>query len=143
MNRVRASLMTVGLVIGFAACGDDGPDNADDSVTDGEASISFAAPADGDTVSSPVTVEMEASGVTIEEAGELHEGAGHFHVMVDTECVAEGEVIPEDESHIHYGDASTETEIELEPGEHTLCLQIGDGAHTATNLTDEITVTVE
>ncbi|WP_114594048.1 DUF4399 domain-containing protein [Euzebya pacifica] len=40
-------------------------------------------------------------------------------------------------------DGSTSAELELEPGEHTLCLQDGDGEHTALDLTDEITVTVE
>lgn len=30
----------------------------------------------------------------------------------------------------------------LEPGEHSLCLQTGDGVHTALDLTDEISITV-
>lgn len=30
----------------------------------------------------------------------------------------------------------------LEPGEHTLCLQAGNGAHEAPDLTDEVAITV-
>ena len=33
--------------------------------------------------------------------------------------------------------------LDLAPGEHTLCLQVGDGAHTALDLTSEITVNVD
>jgi hypothetical protein len=36
----------------------------------------------------------------------------------------------------------SETELTLPAGEHTLCLQAGDGEHTALALTDEITITV-
>jgi len=108
-----------------------------------EPTVSFASPEDGATVSSPVPVEMSAESLEIAEAGEVVEGEGHFHVMVDTECVETGETIPEDEQHLHFGDASTSTELDLEPGEHNLCLQAGDGSHAALGATDEISVTVE
>lgn len=121
---------SVVFLLAFVACGGD------------EGSVSFAEPSDGDAVSSPVQVEMQADNFIIEEAGEVRENAGHFHVVVDAGCVSEGETIPEDDSHIHFGDASTSGEVELEPGEHDLCLQVGDGEHTALDLTDEITVEV-
>jgi hypothetical protein len=130
-HRSAAVLAVAALVL--AACG-----------SDDDASVAFASPSDGDTVGSPVPVEMEAEGVTVEpsDAG-VNEGAGHFHVLIDAECVAEGEVIPNDDDHRHFGDGATSTELELEPGEHRLCLQFADGAHVATALTDEITVSVE
>ena len=136
------------LLVALAACGgDDAGDAASggDAASNGEgaASVSFAEPDDGATVDSPVHVEFEAEGIEIEEAGAVNEGAGHFHVMVDTPCVGEGETIPNDDAHLHFGDASEEAELELEPGEHTLCLQVGDGAHNALSPTDEITITVE
>ena len=104
--------------------------------------MTIASPEDGATVQSPFTVGMEAEGLTIEPAGEARDGAGHFHLMVDTDCVAPGQVIPEDEGHLHYGDGATEAELNLSAGEHSLCLQAGDGAHTALGLTDEVTITV-
>ena len=59
------------------------------------------------------------------------EGAGHFHILVDTDFIPAGQVIPTDEQHLHYGKGQTEISLELEPGEHTLRLQFADGAHTA------------
>ncbi|WP_254535074.1 DUF4399 domain-containing protein [Halomarina litorea] len=107
------------------------------------ASVAFVEPEDGATVTSPVQVEMQAEGFTVEPAGEVNENAGHFHVMVDAEAVPQGEVIPNDEQHIHFGDGSTTASLELEPGEHTLVLQPGNGAHEAYDVTDGITITVE
>lgn len=108
----------------------------------GGASVSIASPEDGATVESPVSVSMEANGFSIEPAGSVREGAGHFHLMVDASCLAAGQVIPEDAEHLHFGDGATETEVDLPAGEHTLCLQAGDGAHTALPLTDRVTITV-
>lgn len=108
-----------------------------------DASVSFVSPEDGATVTSPVTVEAQAEGVTIEAAGSVNEGAGHLHVVIDEGCVPAGEVIPTGDAFVHLGDGSTTTELELESGEHELCLQLGDGAHVATDVTETITVTVE
>ncbi|MEM7034632.1 MAG: DUF4399 domain-containing protein [Chloroflexota bacterium] len=109
----------------------------------GEAQVAIVEPADGATVSGPFTVVMSAENFVIEEAGEINEGAGHFHIMVNTDCVAVGEVIPSDDSHLHYGKAQTEAELELPAGDYTLCLQAADGAHRALDLTHVINVTVE
>lgn len=108
----------------------------------GGTSVSIASPEDGATVESPFQVQMESDGFTVEPAGQVREGAGHLHLMVDADCVATGETIPEEEGHLHFGDGSTETELDLPAGEYTLCLQAGDGAHTALDLTDQITITV-
>ncbi|MGH9182383.1 MAG: DUF4399 domain-containing protein [Acidimicrobiales bacterium] len=139
MDRYPRTLLALAVVVALvaAACGDDGDE------TGAEARVSFASPTDGGEVTSPVQVEMVAEGLTIEPAGRARDGAGHFHVMVDRGCVEPGETIPSDvEGYIHYGKAQTEADLELGPGEHTLCLQAGDGQHTALDLTDEITVEV-
>jgi len=135
-------LLTVilGGIIILSACG--GNRNSAQEV-DTSPVVRFITPADGATVSSPVTVRMNAINFTIEEAGEVRENAGHFHVMVNQECVTEGEIIPGTEGYNHYGKAQLETELELEPGEYKLCLQVGDGLHAATTLIDEISITVE
>ncbi|MGH8897457.1 MAG: DUF4399 domain-containing protein [Egibacteraceae bacterium] len=104
--------------------------------------VDFAEPQNGATVSSPVTVKMKAEGITIEPAGVVRPGAGHFHVMIDTPCPAAGQVIPADDTHKHYGKGQTEATLELTPGQHTLCLQAADGAHTALAPTKTITITV-
>jgi len=108
-----------------------------------DASVSFAVPTDGaELTSTSVQWAATAEGVTIEPAGEVTEGAGHYHVMVDTDPVTPGEVIPSDDAHIHYGSGQTDGVLALEPGEHTLHLQVADGEHRAMGLTDTVDVTV-
>lgn len=109
-----------------------------------EADVSFAAPEDGATVGSPVPVEFEASeNLQVEEAGQLSQTGGHFHVMVDAEAVEVGEEIPDNDAHRHFGDGAVEADLELAPGEYDLVLQMGDGEHLALPATDGISVTVE
>ena len=109
-----------------------------------DASVSFAVPTDGaGLTSTSVQWAATAEGVTIEAAGEVTEGAGHYHVMVDTGPVTPGEVIPSDDAHIHYGTGQTDGVLALEPGEHTLHLQVADGAHRVMGLTDTVEVTAE
>ncbi len=51
-------------------------------------------PQNGAVVSPTFAVEMAAQGLTIEPAGEIHEDAGHFHILVNTDFVAPGELVP-------------------------------------------------
>ena len=85
---------------------------------------------------------MVAQGITIEEAGEVKDGAGHFHVIADAGCVDAGDAITKDADHVHFGKGQTSGTIYLEPGRHELCLQVGDGVHTALDITDTVKVTV-
>ena len=136
--RVGATVALVALLAATAAGCEDGGATAGDT----DASVVFASPADGDHIAGSIALQMEADGVTIEPAGEVRPDAGHFHVMVDDDCVEAGAAIPKDGGHRHFGKGQTDSTLSLPPGEHTLCLQVGDGAHVATGLTDEITVTV-
>jgi len=108
--------------------------------------VSFTSPADGATVASPVHVKLAAENFIVEPAGAVKAGAGHLHIMVDTPCVAPGQVITKDAQHVHYGQGQLEADLELAPGAHTLCLQAADGAHTALSgdgLTQTINITVQ
>ena len=101
---------------------------------------------DGDTIRAPALVQWSAENFTIEPAGEVRAGAGHLHVMVNTGCVPAGEIVPSDETHLHFGKAQTEAELALAPGEYTLCLQAADGEHRALEgegMTQVINITVE
>ncbi|MFP9061011.1 DUF4399 domain-containing protein [Natrialbaceae archaeon A-chndr2] len=114
-----------------------------------DAAAMFVTPEDGDTVESPVQLEAEVEGVELVEVGEPAAGEAHLHVLVDRECFEDGEVAPgpseeaEEDGIYHWGDGSSEGEIEMEPGERELCLQLADGAHRVFGETDEITITVE
>lgn len=111
-----------------------------------EPTVRFAEPRDGASVAAPVKVVMSAENFTVEPAADgVHDGAGHLHIMVDTPCIEAGQAIPKDETHLHFGDGSIETELALASGTHTLCLQAADGAHIALpgdGMTHTITVTV-
>lgn len=108
--------------------------------------VFFIAPTDKAVVSSPVKVTMGAEGFIIEPAGAVKAGAGHLHIMIDTDCVAAGMVVPKDATHLHYGKGQIEAEIVLSPGSHTLCLQAADGAHIALagkGMTQKIAIVVK
>jgi hypothetical protein len=108
--------------------------------------VRFVSPANGATVSPTFSVEMMATGLTVEPAGAIREGAGHMHILVDTDFTAPGDIILTDDQHLHFGRGQLTTTLELEPGEHVLRLQFANGAHFALDgdqYRDEITVTVE
>jgi hypothetical protein len=110
------------------------------------ARLFFITPADGETVSSPVAVEFGLEGMDVVAAGVSEVHTGHHHILVDTGLPNLGLPIPADENHIHFGDASTSTELTLEPGEHTLQLLLGDHLHIPHDpavMSDTITITVE
>jgi uncharacterized protein DUF4399 len=108
------------------------------------AAVSFTSPKGGAHVSSPVMVEMRANRLTIEPSGAVHENAGHFHVIVDADCVRPGLPIETTRpGYWHFGAGQQRGELTLTPGRRRLCLQVGDGGHVALNGTDVITITVE
>lgn len=107
--------------------------------------VFFKHPADGATVPSPVYIEMGVSGMEIEPAGEVNEGFGHHHILINQTSWPEGSVIPMSDSTIHYGKGQTDTTLELEPGEYTLSLQFANGVHASygEKMATSIKVTVE
>jgi hypothetical protein len=142
--RPRALALLAPVALLLAACGDDSSGTAASTTTTNAdaVTVSFTAPADGAHVAGGVHVAMTAHGLTIEPAGEVHDGAGHFHVIADDGCVDPGAAVAKDADHVHFGKAQTEGTIYLEPGSHELCLQPGDGAHVALAPTDTVTVDV-
>ena len=110
------------------------------------ASVHFITPADGATVASPVSIEFGIEGMDVVAAGVNDAHSGHHHLLVDTGLPDLGLPIPADANHIHFGDASTATELSLEPGAHTLQLLIGDHLHIPHDqavTSQQITVVVE
>ncbi|WP_267640262.1 DUF4399 domain-containing protein [Haloarchaeobius amylolyticus] len=107
-----------------------------------DASVRFVTPTDGAVVAGYVSVVLAAENVRLEPAGRARAGAGHLHLLVDTDPVTPGEMIPDDARHFHLGEGSSETVLALDPGQHRLVCQLGDGDHRATAITDTVTVTV-
>jgi hypothetical protein len=92
-------------------------------------SVDFVEPKDGATVPATFKVKFAVDGMKVAPAGDTNEGTGHHHLLIDTADIPQGEVIPMNDSHRHFGKGQTETEITLPPGRHRLTMQFADGAH--------------
>jgi hypothetical protein len=93
------------------------------------ARVFFITPADGDTVSNPVSIEFGIEGMDVVKAGNDQPHSGHHHLLIDTDLPDLGAPIPADAQHVHFGDGSTATEIMLPPGPHKLQMLLGDHRH--------------
>ncbi|MBX3684994.1 MAG: DUF4399 domain-containing protein [Rhodocyclaceae bacterium] len=105
--------------------------------------VMFLEPVDGATVASEFTVRMGVEGMTVAPAGQLLEGTGHHHLIVDGKAVPKGSVVPADATHMHFGKGQTETTLKLPPGKHTLTLQFADGAHQSYGPELSTTIAIE
>ena len=157
-REVRNGMLALALAAGLVACGggEAEPEPMDAAApaapmedrSSTTPSVSFVTPADGATVSSPVAMEFIVSNLNISpvpsEVETPREGMGHHHVAIDTECLPVGEVIPQADPWVHFGDGSKVYETLLPAGRHTLTLQIGDDEHrTQDGLCTTIAVSVE
>lgn len=108
------------------------------------AAVEFVQPLDGEVLESPVRVVLEVAGLMIVPAGEQQPRSGHHHLLVDVDEPAAGTPVPSTGGYMHLGQAQTDFEIELEPGEHRLIALVGDFAHVPLNpnVADTITVTI-
>jgi len=110
---------------------------------DGNApSILVESPEPGSLVTSPVTISVAVTGFSLAPAGRVVDGEGHLHFMIDRPCLVPGTVMPKDATHVHVGDGSHEVTLDLAPGPHTICVQVGDGFHTAVGIVDSVDLLV-
>jgi hypothetical protein len=104
-------------------------------------------PADGATVSNPVTVRFGLRGMGVAPAGVERPDAGHHHLLIDLDTLPPAGVpMPMDDKHRHFGGGQTEVTLELAPGKHTLQLLLGDHMHVPHNppvVSERISITVE
>jgi hypothetical protein len=91
--------------------------------------VSFAEPKDGAEIKGPVKVVMRVEGMKIQPAGEVVEGTGHHHILINKDFFPPGQVIPTDDTHRHWGKGDTEAVLDLPPGDYKLTLQFADGLH--------------
>src|ERR1700744_489464 len=101
---------------------------------------------DGETVKSPVKVEMGLEGLKLDTAGAIVAGSGHHHLLIDAgDSIPAGTVVPKDSTHLHFGKAQSTNEVPLAPGKHVLTLQFADGIHRSygSQMATTINVTVK
>ena len=156
-TRILPALLAFVLV---AACGNEAPDEPaveaapekpsatmlPRTASPSGANVFFISPADGETVTNPVKVVFGIEGMTVVAAGDNTPQSGHHHLLIDTDLPVLGQPIPSDARHVHFGDGRTETEITLEPGEHTLQMLLGDHLHIPHDpplISERITILVQ
>lgn len=101
---------------------------------------------DGQTVTSPLKIEMGVEGMSLDTAnGILKPASGHHHILIGMDSITTETVVPKDSVHLHYGNAQSNAEVVLPPGKHTLTLQFADAMHRSYGgrLTSKVTVTVK
>lgn len=91
--------------------------------------VYFIEPAHNAKVKSPFKVVFGLKGMEVKPAGTMDKDTGHHHLLINKMAMNEGEVIPADEKHLHFGAGQTETEVTLEPGEYVLTMQFANGLH--------------
>jgi hypothetical protein len=110
------------------------------------AAVYFIHLKNGDTVTSPVTVQFGLKGMGVAPAGVEKAGTGHHHLLVDLAALDVNAPLPADDNHRHFGAGQTETLLALKPGVHTLQLLLGDQNHIPHHppvMSERITITVK
>ena len=119
-----------------------------------DARVYFVNLEDGDTVSAPVTVIFGLEGMGVAPAGTEADNTGHHHLLLNRPPLGDGSDgaeelqygLPADDNHIHFGGGQTQVTLDLEPGQHTMQLVLGDLNHVPHSppvTTEVITITVE
>ena len=94
------------------------------------AEVYIISPKDGEEVSSPVEVIFGLQGMGIAPAGINFPNTGHHNLLIDLDQLPDLKSgIPADAQHLHFGKGQTQALIELDPGEHSLQLLLGDWMH--------------
>jgi Domain of unknown function (DUF4399) len=141
--RVVGALILSAAVAATAACSSSSPGSKS-----GGPRVYFAEPANGAMVKSPVHVVFASDQCTIApvpegEVKDVRANTGHYHLGVDTKCLAPGTAIPKADPWVHFGKGNNSIDMQLTPGMHTLVVQAGDDKHTTiTGLCETITVNV-
>ncbi|WP_018138731.1 MULTISPECIES: DUF4399 domain-containing protein [unclassified Thioalkalivibrio] len=112
------------------------------------AEVYFISPQDGETLESPVRVQMGLRGMGVAPAGVEMDNTGHHHLLVNKPLdeVDLDASLPFSDHKRHFGGGQTEGELELEPGEYTLQLLFMDYRHISFDppvVSEKITITVE
>jgi hypothetical protein len=157
---MRLAIAATFLVLSLAACGDDSSKTSEAAKEAAPAPAAASArtpspagakvmilePADGATVTSPVTVKFGVEGMEVAPAGTDKPNTGHHHLFIDSKLEDPSAPVPSDANHIHYGKGQTEAQIELTPGQHTLQDVFADKNHVPHDppvVSDVVTITVE
>lgn len=117
------------------------------STSPDNAKVYFIQPSDGQTVSKDVKIIFGLQNMGIAPAGIEKANTGHHHLLIDTDTLPDlSQPLPASDKLKHFGAGQTETILNLEPGEHTLQLVLGNHLHiphAKPVISEKITIKVE
>lgn len=135
------------LALGVLLAGAAAADGHRNAAPDG-AKAYIISPADGTTVTNPVTVVFGLEGMGVAPAGTEAENTGHHHLLINTDpATLDLETsLPATDQIVHFGGGQTQVTKELPSGTHQLRLLLGDLNHVPHDppvMSEVITITVE
>src|SRR5688572_33406694 len=126
MKIVSAVMLGLAIVIAAACGGADTPPASGTTASTPAASanrVFFVTPTNGATIKPMSTIEFGSSGVTVAAVppGELkpeqvRPGTIHYHIAVDSDCLAAGTVIPKADPWVHFATVRTGSKCRLPRG---------------------------
>jgi hypothetical protein len=132
------------ILFSTAACAQDDPWPRMESPPGAVAYI--ITPANGEVVSSPITVKFGLQGMGVAPSGVDYPDTGHHHLAINRDVTKFDEPLATESDLIHFGGGQTEASIELEPGEYTLQMFLGDQDHVPHDppvVSAKVTITVQ
>lgn len=103
-------------------------------------------PANGEIVSSPFTVKFGLQNMGVAPAGVDYPDTGHHHLAINRDVTNFDEpMISGEPDLLHFGGGQTEAVVELDPGEYTLQMILGDTDHVPHDppvMSSKVTITV-
>lgn len=142
-SSLSASVLALSMVASSYVLAD-GHAHAKPTASPEGASAYIISPKNGDTVDTTFSVKFGLSGMGVAPAGTEKANTGHHHLLIDGKVPDMSQ--PLGANVKHFGGGQTESEITLEPGQHTLQLILGDHMHVPHNppvTSDIVTVTVK
>ena len=144
MSSSRARIVCALLI--SAACAKTEQGAASDSTSAqslSQPAVEILSPAEGDSVSLPLTIRLGATGVLVVPAtGAVEAGKGHHHLVIDVDAAADSLPVPQPPGAIHLGDGTAERVIDaLAPGSHRVIAIFAGGDHVPMNAVRRDTVT--
>lgn len=126
---VRCVCSVIALTVGFAPWSVVQAQASQPAAAKPAPEIYLRAPQNNAVVGPSFAVEFGLRNYSVAPAGVNINGTGHFHILINVEAPAVGEVIPADSLHRHFGGGQIETTLELSPGTYVLRAVLADHEH--------------
>jgi hypothetical protein len=110
------------------------------------AKVRIQKPKAGSKVGRKFTIVFNIDGMKVKPAGDVVPGTGHHHLILNGGPIPAGEVVPMNETNLHYGKGQVKAEVSVPAdikGKLKLTAQFADGAHKSYGKSLSHTITVD